>query len=98
MRLIFLAGILVLLAGCTDSNTTGTDTSRSAQQLWGPCRAVAQQQASDLRAAGFDEKQQFASLFWVYDDCVQGERRTRIDSVYDRPSPNQARHAAGTLR
>ena len=98
MRLFFAVGAAISLLGCANFNTTTTDTARSVQQLWGPCRTVALQRAGDVRAAGYDEKQQSASLFWAYDDCVRGDRRTRVYSVYDSPPSRRASLAAGAVR
>jgi hypothetical protein len=58
---------------------------------------VALLRARDTREMGYDQAQQNASLFWVYDECVMRDRQFQLHSVYDGPSPPPARPLVDTL-
>ena len=55
--------------------------------MWGPCREVALQRQSDERLAGYDPQTVEVALSRTYSDCVSGDRRVRVHSIYDNPAP-----------
>ena len=86
MRAVLFAAVTpLLLAGCAHG-----DTTRDAQALWGPCRSVALLRARDVRDTGYNQEQQNASLFWVYNECVLRDRQFQVHSVYNGPPSRPA--------